>query len=126
MRLKKHYDRATLSRKQPTVTHVDVQHSTKIWKPSKKIVERGVFEGWLELARGTLTIKTGKDVPDVRYKILAPPGTYCCHCGEKVGNQIEARAHVKAEHAGTPSPSAQHPAGYAVHHFYLTEQQADG
>ncbi len=121
MRLKKHYDPKSLKTKFPIITHVDVQQHGAKWRPSTRIVERGQAEGWLRRDGDVLTINTGEGVPDIKYRIVVPPGRYCCHCGEKMQNALQALGHIKAEHGKAKSPSKQHPVGYALHHFYMTE-----
>jgi len=113
--------------KHPKVSHVDVLQHGPEWRPSTRIIARGQAEGWLARDGDKITITTGPKDPDLIYKIVVLPGTYCCHCGEAAGNSKAALAHVKKEHKGKKSPSANHPAGYAVHHFYMCElERANG
>ncbi len=138
MRLKKHYELEldddgepkltdagrrilTLVKGKPVITHVDVLIFGDKWNPSTRIMELGQVEGWLKRDRDVLTIKTGEDDPDFQYRIVVPLGLYCCHCGMKMTDSLSAQEHIKAEHGDDESPSANNPAGYARHNFYMTE-----
>ncbi len=121
MHLKKHYDPASLKTASPIVTHVAVLHSGEKWNPSTRIIERGQAEGWLHRDGDRLTIKTGEGYDDLHYRIVVPPGLYCCHCGELCNDPLSAAGHIQAEHGRKKSPSAANPSGYARHNFYMTE-----
>jgi hypothetical protein len=108
--------------KKGEVTHLDVQIGQDVgkeWHPSDRVVFGGMAEGWLSIAGGKLTIKTGPDVDDHVFEIVAPPGVFCCHCGEKLeaGNEV-AQKHVASDHAGGKSPDESHPAGYRQDNFF--------
>jgi len=129
MHLKKHYDPADLKKfdpekpkTRPPARRIEIKRGQKIWKPSTRLIEQALADGWIRFENGTITLKTIDSQDDVSYKVLAPPGIYCCHCGDKLPGQIAARAHVAAEHGGEPSPNGKHPAGYVRHNFYLTER----
>ena len=122
MLLKRHYDPASLKAGKPVCTHVEIKRDNEIWKPSDRLVMRAVQEGWMRLERGELVLVTAPGEPDARYKVLAPPGRYCCHCGESLGGERQARGHVAAEHGGKPSPNGAEPAGYARQNFFLVER----
>lgn len=125
MYLKKHYDPSSLKADAPKVTHVDVLRFTKVWKPSTKVVEQGLMSGWLRVEAGKLILVTADNLDNLEYHIVAPPGLYCCHCGEKLTDSVSAQGHVKTEHDGEPSPDASNPAGYARHNFYLCDLEGD-
>lgn len=122
MHLKKHYDPKSLKNANPRVTYVDVLTAGEKWNPSTRIIERGQAEGWLSRDADVLTIKTIDGDPDLQYRIVAPPGLYCCHCGEPCSDSLSAVGHIKSEHGKKKSPSATNPAGYARHNFYMTER----
>lgn len=138
MRLKKQYKREllddgepkltdegrpvlTLVDGKPVITHVDVLTFGDKWNPSTRIMELGQAEGWLVRDRDVLTINTGDEVTELKYRIVVPPGLYCCHCGMKMNDSLSAQQHIKDEHGDDESPSKSHPAGYARHNFYMTE-----
>ena len=121
MYLKRHFVPGDLTK----VTHVDVLRHDKEWRPSINIVNEGLRMGWLRREPDAYVIVTGEGKEDLRYKIVAPPGTYCCHCGEPLNGANVAQAHVLAEHGGKESPSANNPAGYAVHNFWMCELEVD-
>lgn len=54
----------------PKISHVEVKRAGKAWRPSKKVVEQGAADGWMSIADGKITIKTGPDDPDVNFKIV--------------------------------------------------------
>ncbi len=107
---------------EPVVSHVEVRTRPKEWRPSTKIIDKGIAEGWLTLDEDIVTLITAEGEPDVKYKVIAPPGYYCCHDGEPLPGEKEAQAYVKQNFAGKDSPSKQHPAGYARHNFYMLER----
>ncbi len=125
MHLKKRYDKDSLKTDSPRVTHVDVLHSGDKWNPSTRIIERGQAEGWLHREANVLTIKTGEGTADLKYRIVVPPGLFCCHCGARMTNSGSAQDHVKVKHGDATSPSKSHPAGYARHNFHMTELVED-
>ena len=137
--------RKTSNRK---VTHVNVLSHSEKWRPSTKVIKLGQAEGWLSLVDGKITLRTGPDDSDVVYNVVAPPGSYCCHCGEPfdavalkavgeddvsvsefvvaVQKKVTelAKSHVASEHDGKKSPSSNNPSGYAIHHFFMCELEA--
>ena len=121
MYLKKRYDANSLKTDKPRVTHVDVLNFNEHWNPSTKIIERGQAEGWLRREGDILTLLTGEGDPDIKYKIVVPPGLYCCHCGDTMGDSLSAIGHIRAEHGEKKSPSARNPSGYARHNHYMTD-----
>ncbi len=123
MRLKKHYDPESLETG-PVVSFIEIQHQSDTWKPSRKVVDLGISEGWLSIVEGFIVLKTAEDLPDVRYNVLAPPGYYCCHDGQKLSGEKQAKAYVAENFGDKPHPVE--PAGYVRHNFYLTEVATDG
>lgn len=63
----------------PKIAHVEVQRSGKEWRPSKKIVEQGLVQGWLSIGAGKITIKTGPDDADVVF-VIKDQDANCYHC----------------------------------------------
>ena len=110
--------------KRPVVSGVIVKRICANGKQkfSVKVVKTGIAEGWMFLSEKLITIKTPQG--DMKWKIIAGPGRYCCHCGEKLMDDqtgAAAREHVKAKHAGKKSPDAEHPAGYRMNNYYDCE-----
>ena len=108
------------------VSHLDVLDETPVgdeWHPSPRVFDKGFAEGWLSLADGQATIKTGPDDEDHVYAVLAAPGVFCCHCGAQLdaGNEV-AQAHVASEHEGEESPDEANPAGYRQDNFFRLER----
>jgi len=86
---------------------------------SRRMVDAGLQEGWLSMARGTLTLHTTED--DLAYTILKTPGTYCCHCDMRLDDDPSGasnRQHVEREHPGEASPDPANPAWYRVTNAY--------
>lgn len=75
---------------------------------SERLIRTAIAEGWCSIAAGMLTLHV--EPGDLVYTIERTPGTYCCHCGERLDG--EARAHVAQRHAGLASPDPSNPAGY--------------
>jgi hypothetical protein len=89
---------------------------------SRRLVDAGIAEGWMSMSRGMLTLHAEEE--DLTYTILRMPGMYCCHCDAKLEDDpsgATGRAHLAAEHAGTPSPDPSNPAGFRVTNAYECE-----
>lgn len=123
------------------VSHIDVLGETKVgkeWHPSDRVVQSGLVDGWMSIADGKLTVKTAPGKPDHVFKILNPPGVFCCHCGSKLdaGDDV-AKQHLLDEHASDSgfelvvgsgederkgkvarSPDRENPAGYRQDNFH--------
>ena len=102
------------------LAHVKVLDAPPTQDFSEGFVKNALAEGWLSIGRGVITIEA-EPVP-VQYRIVRGPGHYCCHCGQKLEGQVEARAHVAELHAGESSPDPQNPSGYADATFYSCER----
>lgn len=83
---------------------------------SRQLVEKAIAEGWMSLGKGRLVLHAAEG--DLDYEVKRMPGTYCCHCGEKLPESKTAQAHVAEKHAGKTSPDRSNPSGYAVTHAY--------
>ncbi|OGT03307.1 MAG: hypothetical protein A2143_08030 [Gallionellales bacterium RBG_16_57_15] len=95
-------------------------------KFSPKLIAQGQGEGWLSVAKGNVIIH-GED-GDVVFKVLAIPGRYCRHCGEKLTDDTTgsaARKHVAEKHAGKVSPDHENPSGYAMQNYYDCKLEAN-
>lgn len=103
------------------VSHLRVRRATKRWLASPSVLEQGFAEGYFSLKDGELTIKTAEGEPDVVYKVVTPPGWYCCHCGKRIGDSKEGAEHVKLEHPGLPSPDDNNPSGWRRDNHYTLE-----
>jgi hypothetical protein len=86
-------------------------------------VERAVVEGWMSLADGHIVLKVERgEASPIVYRIVSPPGFYCCHCEKALDDGSAARAHVAAAHEGQASPDPDNPAGYRRDNFYRCER----
>jgi hypothetical protein len=116
----------------PVVIGVKVLRAGRKQKFTPQLIERGIMEGWLALGGGRITL-TGHDGAQHVWRIVRSPGRYCCHCGERLGDNADnmelarlAQAHVAAKHAGVASPDPENPSGYLCTHAYkgVREQPA--
>ena len=119
MLMKRIYDRSDPEK--PKLSHIELRHTGTHAEQnfSRRLVEAAAAEGWVTISRGKLILHAKPE--DLNYTILRSPGTYCCHCGEKLSSDpagVEARAHIAAKHKGVDSPDAANPAGYRVTHAY--------
>jgi hypothetical protein len=86
---------------------------------SRRLVEAGLAQGWVSMAKGQLILHTEDE--DLTYTIVRPPGQYCCHCQADVGDDPSGQAgrdHVAQAHAGAASPDPANPAGFRMSHAY--------
>lgn len=90
-----------------------IQHFTQ------KLLDTLLQDGFLTMGKGKLTLETMVDA--VEFKVLRTPGYYCCHTGEKLDGEKEARAHIKARFAGKASPCKNNPSGYSKDNFYTCQ-----
>lgn len=95
-------------------------------------VMRGVSDGLVSLANGQIVIHRGEDNGgDLAYDIVRPPGAYCLHCGDQVGEgpsnsekeSLERIAYVETcqvfnndDETGDPSDPVNR---YEVANYYL-------
>ena len=114
--------------KSPVVSGIRIKRISADGKQKfpTKLVKQGQDERWLSVVRGTIVIhdKGG----DAVFKVLAIPGRYCCHCGEKLTDDPTgeaARKHVAEKHAGKISPDPENPSGYAMQNYYDCELEAN-
>jgi hypothetical protein len=135
MLLKKEYDQDQVAAwnkagrpedKRPVPTHVTVKRPTQEMHFNQGFLDRELANGILSIGGGKLTFKTADGEPDLVYRIVSPPGIYCCHCSASLGSEQEARTHVAEKHAGKKSPDLKpcgagisgNPAGYRQDNFY--------
>lgn len=52
---------------------VRIEHLSPVWHVSPKLMQKGVGEGWMSVAKRQITLHTEDGVPDVAYDIVAPP-----------------------------------------------------
>ena len=107
----------------PPLDHIEVKRvqgpgSRQVF--STRLVDNGIFAGWISLGDGKITLHT-RPKPLI-YKIVQMPGHYCSHCGERQPGEIEARIHVKTAHPGEKSPDPESPAGYCRINAYICER----
>ena len=115
MRLKRLYHPAT-----DRVRGVTVLEDGPEQNFSPRLIERGVTEGWLTVQRGEIIIHG--DNRTLTYRIVLPPGYYCCHCNRALDDPAEARSHIDEQHADEPSPDDNNPAGYRRDAFFACVQ----
>lgn len=103
------------------LTGVSVKHTgvSRAQNFSSKLVSTAVADGWMSLVKGQIVLHAREG--DLTYKVLRSTGHYCCHCGERLPNESDARAHVAANHAGEKSPDKNNPSGYKLIDGYETE-----
>jgi hypothetical protein len=124
MEFKKIYDPASVKAGAPKVSHLRVRRATKRWFVSPAVIEQGVADGYFSLGGGKLTIKTADGQPDVVYKIVTPPGHYCCFDNKKLNDSREGAEYVKANFAGQASPDANNPSGWRRDNHYSLELES--
>ena len=84
------------------------------------LVEQGIFEGWIEIAKGQIVV-TGMNHREV-YDIVRGPGHWCLLCDSKIpdggqpvqtefGRTTRAVEHVRVQHPGQKSPNPENPNG---------------
>jgi hypothetical protein len=81
---------------------------------SQNLIDGGVHEGWLTMARGQLVLHGAGG--DVVYRIDRVPGYYCDTCQAPLDDTGTARAHVRAQHGLEWG-------GYRRDNFYACERQ---
>lgn len=128
MLLKRHFKEPAAEGRPRDLDHIQVIHTGVDAEQhfSKRMVDKGVAEGWITLGGGKLTLHAKPE--DLEYTILRPPGRWCVHCGVKLEDDQSgeaARAHVAAHHAGVASPDPRYPAGYAYPTHYKVTLRAD-
>lgn len=105
----------------PVCLGVRVLRSSTDWRPSTKIVQRGINEGWILFEDGIIKLKLAEG-GTMDYKITAGPGFYCSICGEPLASGIVAREHVAGVHADDEAP-AHRPAGYERRSYFVTVRE---
>lgn len=108
------------------LSHLRVTRAPVVQKFSTKLFEQLVKDGVLSVQAGFLALKTAEDEGDVRYKIVAGPGYYCCHCNRPLGGEAEGKRHVQEEHPDAPSPDPNSPSGYRREHGYTCVRDGEG
>jgi hypothetical protein len=103
----------------PIVRGVTVLESDPTQNFSPRLIEKGVSEGWLTMERGKVIVRG--DNQTLTYRIVLPPGYYCCHCNRALDDSRAAEAHVAERHQGTPSPDRNNPSGYRKDSFFACE-----
>ena len=119
MLMRKHYQRDDDGelKSPPVVEKVEIQHTGVSPKQcfSMRRVRQGQSEGWLEVDEKNGEILLNTDPEVLHYAIIRGPGRWCCHCGEKLLDDmtgVKAREHITEKHVGEVSPSADNPTGY--------------
>lgn len=120
MLLKKQYDHSSGS---PVLTHVKVLRAKKYQKFATELIQREIASGLFSVVNGRIIIKTIDGEPDLVYKIVSGPGTYCCFCNAQLADSKDALQHVQDIHPKEKCPDSQNPAGYRVDHFYFGEKE---
>jgi len=104
----------------PMVRGVLVLEAGREQNFSPRFIENGVTEGWLTVERGRIIIRG--DNQTVTYRIVLPPGYYCCYCNRALDDSPSAQAHIEEAHADEPSPDENNPAGYRRDAFFACVQ----
>lgn len=52
---------------------IRVQQLSPVWRPSPRVIDKGIGEGWLSLGKGKLTLHTEDEDDDVVFEILSAP-----------------------------------------------------
>lgn len=65
---------------------------------STRLVATAIHEGWMTLSKGKIILHTKPH--ELAFRIEKVPGHYCCHCGERMSGEVQARKHVLLVHAG--------------------------
>lgn len=108
-------ERGLLTRGVPPVKGVQILHAGARQKFSVRLIATAVAEGWMTLDANRIIVKGQPQ--NVTYRIERAPGRYCCHCSEKLPDDVGgllARIHVSQRHPTVPSPHPNHPAGYGM------------
>ena len=93
-----------------TFAHTGVESRQNL---SIEFVTDAIKQKWATLDGDTITLHLHP--VDLKYTILCHPGRYCCHCGEKLGDDEKgalSRLHVAAEHPDEESPDPDNTSGY--------------
>ncbi len=107
----------------PEITHIEVLNVGAEQKLSINFIDTGIEEGWLSLADGKITIKTGPDDEDLVFKVERRPGKYSCYTGERLGSEKAAREHVAQFEDASPDPN--NPSGWRDDRFYACVRESD-
>jgi hypothetical protein len=95
---------------------ISVSQTQKFTQP---LINQLIGEGLCSVSKGVITIHT--EPQELRYRVVAIPGYYCCFDNTKLADQFEARKYVAENFAGQESPDPQNPAGYRNDAFFLCE-----
>ena len=99
-----------------TVHGIQVLRARDRQHVSPNLIEQGVAQGWLSLAKGQLVIHG--EAGAIVYRIDRPPGYYCCHCEAALDDGPSGADHVQTLHPTAKSPDPSNPAGYRRDHFF--------
>lgn len=105
----------------PICVGVHLRRAKTKWNLSPDLIMKSQQEGWMKLEGDTLAVTHSEGV--LRYKVIAPPGYYCCHCGAALSEGgTTAQLHVANHEAESPDP--QNPSGYKRNNFYACELES--
>lgn len=95
-------------------TGVDINQNFSV-----DLVTEALNKKWMTMEEGKLTLLIHP--VNLYYKILREPGRYCCHCGDKLQDDIKgslARLHIASKHPDKESPDPNNASGYCrINHF---------
>ncbi len=111
MQLKRHY-------KDGTIDSIEVKRYSENQKFSQKFINNMMADGFLTMTKGKIVLHTQ---PELTYIIKQMPGYYCCHTGEKLSGEKEAKQHITENFSDIESPDKNNPAGYCKQDFYNCE-----
>jgi hypothetical protein len=99
--------------------YLKVTQVSQTQKLTQPLINQLILEGLCSINRDTITIHTEPE--ELRYKVIAIPGYYCCFDNAKLADQFEARKYIAENFAEQESPDPQNPAGYRNDSFFLCE-----
>jgi hypothetical protein len=105
-----------LSGENPKISGIRILRAGPRQHFSQKIIDQGIFEGWLSMGQGRITLISEGGV--VIYRIDRAPGYYCCHCQQKLDDGPTGQAHVETTHKKKKSTDPSNPCGYRKDNFY--------
>jgi hypothetical protein len=105
----------------PMVRGVTVLESAAEHNFSPRLLDGGIAEGWLTMERGKVIIRGENKT--LTYRIVLPPGYYCCYCNRALDDGPAARTHIDEDHRDEPSPDQNNPSGYRRDNFFACKQE---
>jgi len=95
---------------------IQVTRLTKTQKITQELINKGITEGFMSMGKGVITFHA--EEKDIKFKITAGPGHYCCFDDKKLGGEKEAREYIKENYDGKESPDKQNSSGHRFDDFF--------